>query len=127
MAVPSIALAYKRSALMTASKVTVKKPDESVIRARDSFQDFCKAMDKPPAKHMLEWHKELCTGEDSECIVVIGGQTRNCRTKHIDPRTPWICQIHCPWYVCSVDDRPTCSCQENAAYSVHCVHGRYLA
>ena len=74
MAVPSIALAYRRSALMTATKVTVKSPDQSILRARDSFQDFCKAMGKPPAKHMLEWHKELCTGEDSECLIGIAGQ-----------------------------------------------------
>ena len=66
MAVPSVALAYKRTALMKATKVTVKPPSEDVLRARDNFIDFCKAMGKPPAKHMLEWHTELCTGEDSE-------------------------------------------------------------
>ena len=62
MAVPSIALAYRRSALMTATKVTVKAPTEEVLRARDSFVDFCKAMGKPPAKHMLEWHAQLMYG-----------------------------------------------------------------
>lgn len=49
MAVSSIALAYRRSALMTATKVTVKPPSEEVLKARDNFQDFCKAMGKPPA------------------------------------------------------------------------------
>ena len=73
MATPSIALAYKRSALMTATKVTAKPPSEEVLRARDSFQDFCVYMGKAPAKHMLEWHAELCTGEDSECLLGIGG------------------------------------------------------
>ena len=73
MAIPSAALAYRRSALMTANKVTVKPPSEEVLRARDNFQDFCKAMGKAPANHMLEWHKELCTGEDSECLMGIGG------------------------------------------------------
>lgn len=73
MAVPSIALAYKRTALMTATKVTVKPPSEDVLEARDDFQAFCKFMGKPPAKHMLEWHAELCTGEDSECLLGIAG------------------------------------------------------
>jgi phage terminase large subunit-like protein len=73
MAIPSAALAYKRSALMTATKVTVKPPSEEVLKARDDFQDFCKYMGKPPAKHMLEWHAELCTGVDSECLIGIGG------------------------------------------------------
>jgi len=73
MAVPSIALAYRRSALMTATKVTAKPPSEEVLRARHDFKDFCVAMGKSPAKHMLEWHKELCTGEDSECLLGVGG------------------------------------------------------
>ena len=58
MASPSIALAYRRSALMTATKVTAKPPSEEVLKARDSFVDFCKAMGKPPAKHMMEWHND---------------------------------------------------------------------
>ena len=73
MAISSASLAYRRSALMTASKLTVKAPSEDILRARDSFQDFCKAMGKPPAKHMLEWHTQLCTGKDTECLLGIGG------------------------------------------------------
>ena len=73
MAIPSAALAYKRSALMTATKVTVKPPSEEVLKARDDFQDFSIYMGKKPAKHMLEWHAELCTGVDSECLIGIGG------------------------------------------------------
>ena len=73
MAIPSAALAYRRSALMTATKVTVKPPSEEILKARDNFADFCKAMGKVPAKHMLEWHAELCTGKDSECLLGIGG------------------------------------------------------
>ena len=72
MALSSVALAYKRSALMTATKVTVKPPSEEVLRARDDFKDFCTYMGKPPAKHMLEWHNELITGEDSECLMGFG-------------------------------------------------------
>ena len=41
MAVPSIALAYRRSALMSATKVTTKPPSEEILRARDDFKDFC--------------------------------------------------------------------------------------
>lgn len=73
MAIPSPHLAYRRSALMTAGKVTVKEPTEEVIRARNDFADFCKVMGKAPAKHMREWHNELCTGVDSECLLGIGG------------------------------------------------------
>lgn len=73
MAISSAALAYKRSALMTATKLTVKPPSEEVLEARDNFQAFCTYMGKAPAKHMLEWHAELCTGKDSECLLGIGG------------------------------------------------------
>tara|TARA_B100001778_G_scaffold112512_2_gene92134 strand:+ start:2247 stop:3785 length:1539 start_codon:yes stop_codon:yes gene_type:complete len=73
MSSPSIALAYRRSALMTATKVTTKPPSAEVLRARDNFVDFCTYMGKPPAKHMLEWHAELCTGTDSECLIGVGG------------------------------------------------------
>ena len=73
MAVPSIALAYRRSALMTATKVSVKTPDARILKARDNFADFCTLMGKPPAKHMLEWHNELCTGKNSECLLGIAG------------------------------------------------------
>ena len=73
MAIPSAALAYRRSALMTATKVTTKPPTPEVLRARDDFKDFCVFMGKPPAKHMLEWHTELCTGVDSEVLMGIGG------------------------------------------------------
>ena len=73
MAGSSVALAYKRSALMTATKVTVKPPSEQVLKARDDFKAFCTYLGKPPAKHMLEWHRELCTGKDSECLIGISG------------------------------------------------------
>ena len=73
MAIPSVALAYRRSALMTATKVTAKPPSEEVLKARDDFKDFCTVMGKAPARHMLEWHRQLCTGEDSECLIGVGG------------------------------------------------------
>ena len=73
MAISSASLAYRRSALMTATKVSTKPPSQEVIEARDDFHAFCKIMGKAPAKHMLEWHNELCTGKDSECLLGIGG------------------------------------------------------
>ena len=50
MAIASSSLAFKRAALMTATKVTVKPPSEEVLRAREDFKDFCVAMGKAPAK-----------------------------------------------------------------------------
>ena len=50
MAVPSIALAYRRTALMNATKITVKPPSEEVLKARDNFADFCTAMGKDTSK-----------------------------------------------------------------------------
>ena len=42
--------------------------------ARKDFAYFCDVVgDKPPAEHHKEWHKYLCTGEDSECLIGIGG------------------------------------------------------
>ncbi len=84
MAIPSAALAYRRSALMTATKVTTKPPTPEVLRARDDFKDFCVFMGKAPAKHMLEWHAELCTGEDSEVLMGISGPN----TAILAPRGP---------------------------------------
>ena len=73
MAIASSSLAFKRAALMTATKVTTKPPTEEVLKARENFIDFCTVMGKKPAKHMLEWHTELVTGKDSECLLGIGG------------------------------------------------------
>jgi len=66
-------LAYRRLAQMSSSKITVKEPTDDVLRARENFYDFCCFMGKKPAKHMLLWHNELITGEDSECLMGIGG------------------------------------------------------
>ena len=76
MAIASSSLAFKRAALMTATKVTTKPPSEEVLKARDDFYDFCCFMGKKPAKHMMEWHNELCTGVDSECLLGVGGPNK---------------------------------------------------
>ena len=73
MAIASSSLAFKRAALMTATKVTTKPPSPEVLRARDDFKDFCVFMGKAPAYHMLEWHTELCTGVNSDCVLGVGG------------------------------------------------------
>ena len=116
MAIPSAALAYRRSALMTATKITAKPPSEEVLAARDDFIAFCTAMGKKPARHMLEWHAELCTGVDSECLLGIGGQN----TAILAPRGS---AKHCPWFVCCLDDWETCSCKTNSAHPVHRLYG----
>ena len=73
MAIASAALAYRRNALMSANKVTTKAPSADVLAARENFAAFCTVMGKAPAKHMLEWHNELCTGVDTECLLGVGG------------------------------------------------------
>lgn len=74
MSIPSVSLAYRRSALMTANKVTTKPPTKEVLESREDFAAFCTHLGKPPAKHMLEWHVELCSGVDSECLLGVGGK-----------------------------------------------------
>ena len=96
MAGSSVALAYKRSALMTATKVTVKPPSEQVLKARDDFKAFCTYLGKPPAKHMLEWHRELCTGKDSECLIGISGPN----TSILAPRGSAKSTVLGSWRIC---------------------------
>ena len=105
MAVPSIALAYRRSALMSATKVTTKPPSEEILRARDDFKDFCVAMGKAPARHMLEWHKQLCTGEDSECLIGVGGPNTSILAPRGSAKSLSLVCLH-------LDDRTPCSCRK---------------
>jgi len=42
-------------------------------KARDDFHTFCTILDKPPAKHMLEWHHHLITGESNKYLLDIAG------------------------------------------------------
>jgi phage terminase large subunit-like protein len=42
-------------------------------RAQDDFLTFCTLMDKPPAQHMLEWHRELITGQSNRYLLDIAG------------------------------------------------------
>ena len=75
MAGTSIYSVYRRTARAAAKQQVVKKTSTvDVERARTDFAYFCDVVgDKPPAAHHREWHRYLCTGEDSECLVGIGG------------------------------------------------------
>ena len=75
MAGTSIYSVYRRTARAAAQQRVVKKTSNiDIERARKDFAYFCDVVgDKPPATHHKEWHKYLCTGEDSECLIGIGG------------------------------------------------------
>ena len=75
MAGTSIYSVYRRTARAAAKQQVVKKTsDIDIDRARIDFAYFCDVVgDKPPAEHHKEWHKYLCTEEDTECLVGIGG------------------------------------------------------
>ena len=75
MAGTSIYSVYRRTARAAAKQQVVKKTSSvDVEKARTDFAYFCDVVgDKPPATHHKEWHRYLCTGDDSECLVAIGG------------------------------------------------------
>ena len=70
MAGTSIYSVYRRTARAAAKQQVVKKTSNvDVERARKDFAYFCDVVGgKPPAKHHREWHKYLCTGDDSSHI-----------------------------------------------------------
>ncbi len=89
MAGSSIAQARKRSAQIAARRVpkrtSVDVPvSDHIAKARDNFTYFCCAMGKPPAPHMLEWHRELVTGEDNDHLLDVSGPN----TCLLSPRGP---------------------------------------
>jgi len=75
MAGTSLYSVYRRTARAAAKQQVVKKTSNiDIERARSDFAYFCDVVgDKPPAVHHKEWHKYLCTGEDTECLIGIGG------------------------------------------------------
>ena len=75
MAGTSLYSVYRRTARAAAQKRVVKQTSSvDIERARTDFAYFCDVVgDKPPAPHHLEWHKHLCTGEDSVCLKGIAG------------------------------------------------------
>lgn len=66
---------YRRTARAAAQQRIVKTTTGiDVDRARTDFAYFCEVVgEKPPAAHHKEWHKYLCTGENSCCLVGIAG------------------------------------------------------
>jgi hypothetical protein len=75
MAGTSIYSVYRRTARAAAQQRVVKKTtDIDIERARTDFAYFCDVVgDKPPARHHKEWHRYLCTDENTECLIGIGG------------------------------------------------------
>ena len=75
MAGTSLYSVHRRTARAAAKQQVVKKTsDVDVEKARTDFAYFCDVVgDKPPAAHHKEWHKYLCTGQDTECLIGIGG------------------------------------------------------
>jgi len=89
MADAAITRAHKRAARLAANRVPRRssadaKPSEHVRRARENFSYFCTAMGKPPAAHMLEWHRQLITGETNEHLMDVSGPN----TCLLSPRGP---------------------------------------
>lgn len=75
MAGTSLYSVYRRTARAAAKQQVVKKTSNiDIEKARTDFAYFCDVVgDKPPAAHHKEWHKYLCTAEDTECLIGIGG------------------------------------------------------
>ena len=75
MALTSLYSVYRRTARAGAKQQVVKKTSNiDIERARTDFAYFCDVVgDKPPATHHKQWHEYLCTGNDSECLIGIGG------------------------------------------------------
>ena len=63
--------AYRRALKLKAQRAVETEEDTSGVdnvfaRAQDDFLTFCTVLDKPPAQHMLEWHRHLVTGESNK-------------------------------------------------------------
>ena len=68
--------AYRRAAQLRALRATESANTgvETIYsKAADDFHTFCTLLDKPPAKHMLEWHRHLITGESNKYLLDIAG------------------------------------------------------
>lgn len=68
--------AYRRALKLRALRAVDSKDtevDNVFSRAQDDFLTFCTVLDKPPARHMLEWHRELITGESNKYLIDIAG------------------------------------------------------
>jgi hypothetical protein len=89
MADAAVTRALKQSARQRAKRVPRRssgdvKPNAHVSKARDSFTYFCSAMGKPPAAHMLEWHRQLITAQSNDHLLDVAGPN----TCLLSPRGP---------------------------------------
>lgn len=70
--------AYRRAAQLKAQKATEPSGNSLVetiyTKAADDFHTFCTLLDKPPAPHMLQWHRELITGQSNRYLLDIAGE-----------------------------------------------------
>jgi hypothetical protein len=66
---------HRRTARAAAKQQVVKKTSNiDVERARTDFAYFCDVVgDKPPAEHHKQWHRYLCTEDNTACLIGIGG------------------------------------------------------
>ena len=70
--------AYRRALKLRAQRAVDESGNDSTVdnvfsRAQNDFATFCTLMDKPPAQHMLQWHRELVTGESNRYLLDIAG------------------------------------------------------
>ena len=89
MADASVTRALKQSARQRAKRVPRRasaeaKASDHVNKARENFSYFCTAMGKPPAPHMLEWHRRLITGQANDHLQDVAGPN----TCLLSPRGP---------------------------------------
>ena len=66
--------AYRRGAQMRALRATENTgsaTDSVYAKAANDFHTFCTLLDKPPAQHMLEWHRHLITGESNKYLLAL--------------------------------------------------------
>ena len=69
--------AYRRAARLRAQQATsdvVDAQDTIYSKAAADFHTFCTVLDKAPARHMLEWHEHLITGESNKYLLDIAGE-----------------------------------------------------
>ena len=75
MAGTSLYSVHRRTARAAAKQQVVKKTSNiDTERARTDFAYFCDVVgDKPPAEHHKQWHRYLCTEDNTACLIGIGG------------------------------------------------------
>jgi hypothetical protein len=68
--------AYRRRAQLNAVRAvedSSTRENSIYTKAAGDFQTFCTLLDKPPARHMLEWYTHLITNESNKYLLDIAG------------------------------------------------------